>query len=347
MVKLNRKIMTRNDCYKAGVRTKKKGVMVHLTATPGVMAKGWFSRWNKPGIAKCVHYFVDDKEIYQYLDEDYRSWHGGKNVANSDYISIEGCEPAGHSYSGSKLLNYDVKKNTPYFNNLWDNYTDLVADICRRHGFTEKDVIGHIEGGRKGIASASSDPDNLFRPHGKTMDDFRTDVGKKLRGKGKPSTPAKPTTPNTSNKSTYQGNSIVEYLNSIKVDSSMANRKKLAAKHGISNYKGTAKQNLKLLAILRNSKPKANNIAVDGYWGAETTRALQKALGTVEDGIISRPSLVIKALQKKVGTKQDGYLGPDTIRGLQKYLGTVQDGKLSRPSMVVKEMQRRLNAGTF
>lgn len=112
--------------------------------------------------------------------------------------------------------------------------------------------------------------------------------------------------------------------------------------------------------------PKPNQIKVDGYWGSETTKALQKALGTVQDGYLSGQgknnitntlsggvkygsggSMVIKALQKKVGAKQDGRLGPETTQKLQKYLGTVQDGKLSKPSMVVKEMQKQLNHGTF
>ena len=117
-----------------------------------------------------------------------------------------------------------------------------------------------------------------------------------------------------------------------------------------------------------HSKTSSNaNLSVDGKWGNGTTRALQRALGTPQDGIISgQPknsvtqslygstvsygrggSVVIRALQKKVGAKQDGLLGPATVRALQRYLGTVQDGKLSRPSLVVKELQRRLNAGTF
>lgn len=117
------------------------------------------------------------------------------------------------------------------------------------------------------------------------------------------------------------------------------------------------------------SKPKKKiaNLSVDGKWGKSTTRALQKALGTPVDGIISKQprnsvsqslygntvrfgrggSNVIVALQRKIGADVDGKLGPATIRALQKHLGTVQDGVLSRPSLVVKELQRRLNAGTF
>lgn len=51
--------------------------------------------------------------------------------------------------------------------------------------------------------------------------------------------------------SSYKGSSLVDYLKSIKVDSSPANRKKLAAKYGIKNYKGTAAQNLQLLNKMR------------------------------------------------------------------------------------------------
>ena len=51
----------------------------------------------------------------------------------------------------------------------------------------------------------------------------------------------------------------MDYLNSIKVNSSLANRKKLATQHGIKNYSGTAAQNTTLLNKLRSgsvaSKP--------------------------------------------------------------------------------------------
>ncbi len=45
--------------------------------------------------------------------------------------------------------------------------------------------------------------------------------------------------------------SIVDYLKSINQDSSFANRKKLAAKYNIENYKGTPIQNTQLLKKLR------------------------------------------------------------------------------------------------
>lgn len=54
----------------------------------------------------------------------------------------------------------------------------------------------------------------------------------------------------------YTGNSssIVDALKSIGVDSSFTNRKKIAIKNGISNYKGTSSQNIKMLKLLKVGK---------------------------------------------------------------------------------------------
>ena len=111
-----------------------------------------------------------------------------------------------------------------------------------------------------------------------------------------------------------------------------------------------------------------SDLVVDGWWGINTTRKLQEALGTPADGEVwhqwpgnkqpactsgwhydttCKGSPVIKALQRKIGCTDDGILGPGTIRQLQSYLGTPIDGRLDGPSTCVKELQRRLNTGTF
>lgn len=137
-------------------------------------------------------------------------------------------------------------------------------------------------------------------------------------------------------------------------------------KKGNTSSKTTSKPKAKAPSKSKPTQSSAN-LTVDGKWGKSTTRALQRALGTPVDGVISKQprnsvsqslygdtvsfgsggSNVIVALQRKVGASADGKLGPATIRSLQRHLGTVQDGVLSRPSLVVKELQRRLNAGTF
>jgi len=185
-MEIKTKFMTRNDCYTAGRKIAPKGIMVHSTATPGVMAAGWFSRWNKSYKAGeinrqvCVHAFLDDKEVWQYLPWNHRGWHAGGD-SNNTHIGFEICEPGGFSYSGgSTMVGYDVKKHEAYFRAAFKNAVDLCVHLCRQYGLTEKDIISHAEGNKKGIASNHSDVGHWFPKHGESMDTFRTAVRKAL-----------------------------------------------------------------------------------------------------------------------------------------------------------------------
>ncbi|EAD0226837.1 M15 family peptidase, partial [Listeria monocytogenes] len=60
-----------------------------------------------------------------------------------------------------------------------------------------------------------------------------------------------PAKPNTQSNSSL---GLVDYMNMNKLDSSFANRKKLATSYGIKNYSGTATQNTTLLAKLKAGK---------------------------------------------------------------------------------------------
>ncbi|MBC2726583.1 MAG: peptidoglycan-binding protein LysM, partial [Desulfosporosinus sp.] len=68
---LHTRYMIENDCFAAGKKIKPKGIMVHSTACPGVMASDWYERWNKSfsrgqiDRQVCVHAFLDDKEVWQ------------------------------------------------------------------------------------------------------------------------------------------------------------------------------------------------------------------------------------------------------------------------------------------
>lgn len=135
----------------------------------------------------------------------------------------------------------------------------------------------------------------------------------------------------------------------------------------VTGKKVTQKESAPKVEV-KSSTTKAN-LKIDGKWAEKTTRALQTALGTTADSKISdqlsnsvtrafygstivfgdgkKGSMVVGALQQKIGSRVDKLLGPETIGDLQVYLGTTLDKVLSRPSEVVKELQRRLNAGTF
>jgi hypothetical protein len=115
----------------------------------------------------------------------------------------------------------------------------------------------------------------------------------------------------------------------------------------------------------------------DGILGPRTIIRLQAELKSkgypiVVDGVLSRPSMAVTALQKYLNGKSgvtdaegaklatDG-LGlqsnsggrypssgtTDTIEALQDYLGTTKDGYLSSPSNAIVALQDRLNRDTF
>ena len=167
--------MTENDCYKQNRTHGMQGIMVHSTATPGVMAEAWYSRWNKPGVEKCVHAFVDDRVVVQYLPWTMRGWHAGQHPdtgksANNTHIGFEICEPK------------DWESNTVYFEQAWDNAVELCVALCRQFGFTAADITSHCEGYRAGIASNHGDPMHWFPKFGKSMDGFRQEVHRRLKG---------------------------------------------------------------------------------------------------------------------------------------------------------------------
>lgn len=123
------------------------------------------------------------------------------------------------------------------------------------------------------------------------------------------------------------------------------------------------------IIIPPNSNIVIPKLDVDGSWGPATTRAVQKALCTYQDGIVSgqyyqdigsSPGLhrsswqlgtcgsdMVAALQRKTGANPDRYFGRKSILALQKYLGTTQDGVISMPSQAVMALQRRINQGKF
>jgi hypothetical protein len=111
------------------------------------------------------------------------------------------------------------------------------------------------------------------------------------------------------------------------------------------------------------TKPKPAALTVDGKLGPATIRRWQQVMGTPADGVISRPSALVKAVQRRLNTKgaglvvdgkgigsnlRDDYGPTKTVKALQRYLGTTADGVLSHPSSnAVKALQRRLNEGKF
>ena len=194
-MKLHKLIFTENACYKAGRKITVKGIMVHSTGAnnptlrryvgpdDGLLGKNQYNNhWNThhPGGREvCVHGFIGklaDGTIatYQTLPWDHRGWHAGGS-ANNTHIGFEICE--------------DGLTDATYFAKVYREAVELCAYLCKEFGLTEKDIICHSEGYRKGIASNHGDVMHWFPKHGKSMDTFRADVKQLLTSAPAPEVP--------------------------------------------------------------------------------------------------------------------------------------------------------------
>lgn len=192
---LKQHFLTKNDCYKAGKKITVKKLMLHSTGANNPKLSRYVdadelgtpssSHWNTAtpgGRQVCVHAFIGlDKKggiaTYQTLPWNYRGWHAGGS-ANDDHIGVEICE--------------DDLKDADYFKAVYEEAVELFAYLCKKYDLTEKDIDTHSEGYKKGIASNHADVMHWFPKHGKSMDTFRADVKKELKGSTTTSTPVTP-----------------------------------------------------------------------------------------------------------------------------------------------------------
>ena len=188
MPEIQRRFLTESGCYRAGRTIVPKGIMVHSTGVAQPDPEVFCRQWDRPGAEACVHAFVAEDRIVQTLPWNFRGWHAGRGErgsANDTHISMECCEPAGHTYQGGTMVGYDAEQNRSYFQRVYHNAVDLCAALCRTYALDPLApgvVLCHAEGHRLGIASNHADVLHWWPRHGVTMDDFRRDVAQKLRG---------------------------------------------------------------------------------------------------------------------------------------------------------------------
>src|SRR5699024_1530762 len=84
------------------------------------------------------------------------------------------------------------------------------------------------------------------------------------------------------------------------------------------------------------------NVAVDGSWGPDLTRNLQRYFGTTVDGVISgQPK---NRRTQNIPSAKYGTSSSNLIRAMQRHYGCkIVDGKISNPSNLIKTMQRKYN----
>lgn len=300
MVKIVKDYYTKNRCYTRNNNYKKVGIIVHSTATPGVMAKPFRDRWNNATVAKAVHAFLDDKEVIECLPESREAWHVGTSTGNRYYYGFEICEDKDHSEE--------------YFLKAYKNAVEYTAIMVKRLGLSVSDVFSHKEGNRKGIASNHGDPEHWFSKFGYTMDDFRRAVYKELGivkalSKGDKGNDVKimqavlkeigyaVTVDGSFGPATESIVRLFQSNNGLTVDGYYGPQSKAKAEE--------------LIAKLRTPKPveppkapEPARLVEDGFMGPATIKRLQEYLGTPVDGVISTPSSMVKELQKRLNNNK-------------------------------------------
>lgn len=177
------------------------------------------------------HFTVDDHCIVQSAKLNQNCWHAGDGDGNGNTasIGIETCENSDGDFN-------KAVQNVQALVRYLKGETSISTNHIKQHHFW----------------SGKNCPSNLIP----VWDDFIRGIDDS-RVKPRPVTPKKPA---------YSNNSIVDYLKSIGKDYSFEARKEYAEDYHISNYKGTAAQNLELLDKMREGGPSRKS-EPSGYKG--------------------------------------------------------------------------------
>lgn len=189
-MRLRTQFLTKNECYITADPLKPRGIMVHSTGAnnPNVSryvpgneelgrntAGNHWDQFRPGGRQVCVHAFIGkfaDGNVgtVQTLPFKTRGWHcAGKG--NDTHIGFEICE--------------DNLKDPSYFEDIYKEAVEFTALLCQQYELDPlKDgvVICHQEGYQRKLASNHADVLHWFPKFGKTMDIFRNDVSKTLKG---------------------------------------------------------------------------------------------------------------------------------------------------------------------
>lgn len=306
-----------------------KFIVIHDTGVPGQSAKNNADYFENTYRGASAHYFVDEDQIIEVVPPGKKGWHVGDDkddsdgINNGNTIGIEFCAEKDKTFKPETIVNGQL----------------LIQKLMKDYGVSANKVVRHYD------ASGKNCP-QFMNTDGKWT--LWKKYHKQLTGATSVSVPL-PSNNNKESQHTVKPGDTLWGL-SKQYNANVAELKKwnnlksdiivVGTKLNLGNNVKTPTPNPTPVA----STPKAN-LKVDGWLGYNTIKELQEYFGTVVDGKLSKPSLVIKSLQKLLGVTADGLMGPNTIKALQKRFGTPQDGKLSEPSMVIKELQRRLNKG--
>ena len=240
-----------------------------------------------------AHYFIDENEIWQVVEDNDSAWAIGANkyytdARNTNSISIEMC-----CYKNSKGK-LDIKEE------VVNKAIELTKYLMEKYNIDADHVIRHYDATRKMCPAPFVNDESRWQ-------DFKKALGEKS------------TSSSTTNSTSSSSSSNNSSSNSLAVDgkwgTATTKRAQQVFKTTVDGmvtdqYACYKAQNPGLISFewLNNPSSYGSELIraiqkkvganVDGHIGPNTIKKMQAWLGTVQDGCVSNPSDVVRALQK-------------------------------------------------
>lgn len=181
---------TANGAYTAKRFITPQGSVNHSVGCAQPNPEVFYKNMNKSscgwGVMAIIGGFnTGDGKIIVCLPFNARNWgcgSGSKGSWNNTKVQWEICEPAGHTYAGGTMVNYNVTANQEYFNRMWKMIVAWNVYICDKFGYPVSGISDHAESYKAGMGSNHSDVGQWWPKHGKSMNDLRNEVQAILAG---------------------------------------------------------------------------------------------------------------------------------------------------------------------
>lgn len=276
----------RRDSNGRAVGTKKKYIALHNTSN-SAPAKNEASYGTRRTDSVSSHFYVDDVEAYQSLPTEWVAWHAGSNTGNSYAVAIE--------ITGTNATNNWLGDPDDI-----DMAARITADECKKWGISNRllSVAEMKAGNASGIVTHNNmrlawggtdhtDPGSNF-PYAY----FMAKVAEYL-GTAPPVVPGNPSY-------WVPENGMLDSRTTKRLQGYMG-----TPVDGVITQPPGRSSLVKRLQEYLNTRVHAG-LVVDGQGLAQdgrsylTVKALQKYLGTTQDGKLSTPSQAIKELQRRL-----------------------------------------------
>ncbi len=138
-MKIN-KLIAHSSNFTKGRKQKIQFLVIHYTANNGDLAKSNCNYFKSPNRNASAHYFVDEKEVWQSVEDNDIAWHCGTSgkyyhskCRNDNAIGIELCSEK------------DSKGNYYFTNETINNAVGLVKMLMEKYNIPIENIVRHYD----------------------------------------------------------------------------------------------------------------------------------------------------------------------------------------------------------